>query len=62
MLTSTLSAVLKLSPSVRVSPRWEDLLVADSVDVVLVAGDDPTALEGAKQLAAAGKTARRWRL
>lgn len=34
--------------------HWEDLLVSNQIDAVIVGGSDPMILEGAKQLAAAG--------
>ncbi len=52
---SIASAVLESVPSVHVCPRWEDFPFDGSLDAVIVAGDDPQTLIGAKQLAAAGK-------
>jgi predicted dehydrogenase len=55
-LASTTQAELMTSaPSVRVVEGWEDLMSAESVDAVLVAGSSPAVLEGAKQLATSGK-------
>lgn len=42
--------------SARFVPGWEELLTTDRLDAVIVAGDDETSLNAAKQLAAAGKT------
>jgi len=47
------SEIVGLAPAVRVTPHGEELLGAP-VDAVVVASDDPAALEAAKQLALAG--------
>ena len=51
---STLPELLRLAPSVRVVPHWEDVLTEKSLDAVLVASADEGVLAGAKQLAASG--------
>jgi myo-inositol 2-dehydrogenase/D-chiro-inositol 1-dehydrogenase len=47
--------LLKMSPALRVSEAWDELLSNSEVDAVIVAGSDPAVLEGARQLAAAAK-------
>jgi len=50
---TTLSAdILQITPGVRLCEQWGELLPAESIDVVLVAGHQSETLEGAKQLAA----------
>lgn len=45
--------VMRLAPGARISDRWEDLL-ASGAEGAVVAGWDPSVLEGAKRLAASG--------
>jgi predicted dehydrogenase len=47
--------LLRSAPGLRILPGWDRILIAGDVDAVLVCGVEPAALEGAKQLAAAGK-------
>jgi predicted dehydrogenase len=54
-MTATLADVMKLAPSVRVVPQWDELLLDNALNAVIVAGSDEGVLEGAKQLASAGK-------
>jgi predicted dehydrogenase len=51
----TLRAVGELASGVRFHSRWEDLLLDAGIDAVIVAGSDSRTLEGARQLATAGK-------
>lgn len=50
-----LSELISRSPGMRICESWEDLL-SSTFDRLLVAGDDPALLEGARQLAADGQT------
>lgn len=52
--TEQTDALLHGIPNVEFLDRWEDLLVSNEVDAVIVGGSDPNILEGAKQLATAG--------
>lgn len=47
--------LLRSAPGLRILPGWDRILIAGDVDAVVVCGVEPAALEGAKQLAAAGK-------
>ncbi len=47
--------LLRSAPGLRILPGWDRILTAGDVDAVLVCGVKPAVLEGAKQLAAAGK-------
>jgi predicted dehydrogenase len=47
--------LLRLAPDLRILPGWDRILIAGDVDAVIVCGVAPEALEGAKQIAAAGK-------
>ena len=46
--------LLRGRSGIRITERWEDLLVARGIDAILVGGHEPTALEAVKQLATAG--------
>jgi hypothetical protein len=48
--------LLQIAPGVRILESWPGILTAADVDVVLVSGTDEAALEGARQIAAAGKS------
>ena len=47
--------LLEIAPAVHLDDKWDDLVSADNVDAVIVAGNDETTLSIAKQAAAAGK-------
>lgn len=47
--------LLRIAPSVRILSGWDRILTAAKIDTVLVCGSQPELLEGAKQIAAAGK-------
>lgn len=52
---SSPSDILRLGrPAVTFVDHWEDLLGSNEIDAVLIGGNDPLVLEGAKQLATAG--------
>jgi len=55
LVGAQLAEVVRISPSVVVCERWDELLVNEDIDAVIVAGSALVALEGAKQLAAADK-------
>ncbi len=46
---------LRIAPGLQVLPGWDRILTAGGVDSVIVCGTDASILEGAKQIAAAGK-------
>ena len=56
LTTKILPDVLQSVPAVRVVPQWEELLAVEEVDAVIIAGHQEPILEGAKKLAAAGKS------
>ena len=47
--------LLRIAPDLQILPGWDRILTAGNVGAVLVCGVAPEALEGAKQIAAAGK-------
>ena len=53
-ITPRADALLHGLTNVRFDEHWEDLLIAKDIDAVIVGGNDPQILEGAKQLAASG--------
>ncbi|MCH8829664.1 MAG: Gfo/Idh/MocA family oxidoreductase [Planctomycetes bacterium] len=50
----TAAELITAAPSLRLVPEWEELLNAENLEAVIVAGDGETLLTGTKQLAAAG--------
>lgn len=47
--------VMHSAPAVRVCGNWDELLLAEDLNAIVVAGHSESVLEGARQLAAAGK-------
>jgi hypothetical protein len=47
--------LLRAAPGLRMLPSWDRILIGNEVDAVIVSGHEPEMLEGAKQVAAAGK-------
>jgi myo-inositol 2-dehydrogenase/D-chiro-inositol 1-dehydrogenase len=54
--TSALADVMQIAPAARIVPQWEELLGDGEIDAVIVAGHEETVLDGAKRLAADGKS------
>jgi predicted dehydrogenase len=48
--------IRQIAPGVRILDSWAGILTADDVDAVLVSGTNESTLEGARQLASAGKS------
>eukprot|EP00913_Durusdinium_trenchii_P008873 g8339.t1 len=53
---SVAATLATASPALRIVPDWEELLNVPDLDAVIVGGFDETAMQGAKQLASAGKS------
>jgi predicted dehydrogenase len=55
MIGSLERDLLRAAPGLRILPTWDRILIGNEVDAVIVCGHEPETLEGAKQIAAAGK-------
>src|SRR5579871_3423600 len=51
-----LAELAQMSPAVRVLASWEDLLVDEKLDAVIVAGESEQVLHAAAQIAAQGRS------
>ena len=54
--TSALADVMQIAPAARIVSHWGELLADDEIDAVIVAGHEESVLNGAKRLAADGKS------
>jgi predicted dehydrogenase len=55
MIGSLERELLRAAPGLRILPTWDRILIENEIDAVIVCGHEPEMLEGAKQIAAAGK-------